>query len=332
MMKHKMIRIICALLILFSVGCRKKEEIPEPADTPVPAETAAPSPEAAEKTPVPSPSPEAEADKITYSEFLQENDAKASGDHFLVYEYPMRLEGREIYGWLYLPDDDRGSWPFVLVSHGFQGNYYHSSDKASRLADTGIAVYVFDFCGGSTYSRSSGDFYDMSVLTEKNDLSALLDAFAEYEFLEQENTFLLGESQGGAVSALLAAERPDDVAGLILFYPAFNIPAIGRELYGDMDHIPADPSAFGVPVGWRYFGDTIDMDIYSLISGYDKNVIILHGTDDTIVPYSFSEKALSVYRNALLEPFEHAVHGFSGEELDRACRLASEFIFQNTDS
>ena len=36
--------------------------------------------------------------------------------------------------------------------------------------------------------------------------------------------YLLGSSQGGLVSALLADECPEDFAGMVLFYPAFNIP------------------------------------------------------------------------------------------------------------
>ena len=329
-MKNRLAGILSVLLLFTAASCKVKEDEPAPGQSFIPENTATPVTEDTAE-PESSSDPKENTRTLSLSDFLEKNDAKASGDHFLVYEYPLDFGDRQIYGWLYLPDDGAENWPFTIVCHGFQGNYYGCSPIASRLADSGIAVYVFDFCGGSTYSRSSGDFYSMSLLTERDDLSALLDEFRTYDFLEKDRFFLLGESQGGAVSAITAAERPDDIAGLVLFYPAFNIPDIGRELYGDMDHIPPEPASFGLPVGWRYFGDTINMDIWSSIRGFEKDVLILHGSADTIVPLSYSEKASEVYQNARLEVFPDTEHGFTEEELDEACRMAAEMILDKNE-
>ena len=39
--------------------------------------------------------------------------------------------------------------------------------------------------------------------------------------MDEENIFLMGTSQGGAVSAITAAANKEEIKGAILLYPAF---------------------------------------------------------------------------------------------------------------
>ena len=43
---------------------------------------------------------------------------------------------------------------------------------------------------------------------------------------------------GGAVSAMVASERPADVAGLILLYPAFIIHDLAVKMFGSAENAP----------------------------------------------------------------------------------------------
>lgn len=46
------------------------------------------------------------------------------------------------------------------------------------------------------------------------------------------------------------------------------------------------------------------MDIYGEIAGFKNPVLIMHGTADNVVDYSYSEKANRVYENSELVAFE----------------------------
>ena len=70
----------------------------------------------------------------------------------------------------------------------------------------------------------------------------------------------------------------------------------------------------------------LDYDIYNAISEYEKDVLILHGDADSIVPLSYSEKALEVYSSARLEVFPGAGHGFHGEDAQRAINFMLEYL------
>ena len=67
-----------------------------------------------------------------------------------------------------------GKPPVIILSHGFLGNATHIVTYAEALAKIGYVVFTFDFNGGGPESTSSGKSVDMTVLTEKADLLAVI--------------------------------------------------------------------------------------------------------------------------------------------------------------
>lgn len=110
-----------------------------------------------------------------------------------------------IYGRLYTPEGETGRLPLVIFSHGFGGSYINLASYAEWMAQMGYMAYCFDFCGGSSYSRSDGSTTEMSVLTERADLEAIIEYFKTRDDVDASQITLAGASQGGFVSALTAA-------------------------------------------------------------------------------------------------------------------------------
>ena len=129
---------------------------------------------------------------------------------YQVYELNLEREGLKIFGNLLKPRGEE-QYPLMILSHGFGSSYRYTLQYARELVELGIACYVFDFCGGSMNSMSDGEMINMSVITEKNDLSTILDQLKMYDWVDQDKIYLMGESQGGLVSTLLASERSDEI-------------------------------------------------------------------------------------------------------------------------
>ena len=132
-----------------------------------------------------------------------------------------------IYGVACIPEAE-GRLPLVIFSHELGNNHEAGVRYAERLAAHGYAAYVFDFRGGSaggTQNRSDGSNSEMSELTEASDLSAVLDAAKLWPFVDSDNIFLLGGSQGGLVTLITGCERQDELAGTMLMYPALSAKA-----------------------------------------------------------------------------------------------------------
>jgi fermentation-respiration switch protein FrsA (DUF1100 family) len=79
-------------------------------------------------------------------------------------------------------------------------------------------------------------------------------------------------------------------------------------------------------LGRAYFEPLLNYDVYTDIAAYDKDVLLIHGDADSIVPLSYSERALKSYASARLEVLPGAGHGFSGEDANQAIRWMLEYL------
>ena len=233
----------------------------------------------------------------------------------------------QLYGELYLPQTEEKKLPVVICCHGFGNSYKRCKDDIGMsLAKSGIAAYCFDFYGGGEHTRSGGQMSEMSVFTEKKDLEYVIQKISILENIDPEKIFLLGQSQGGCVAAITAPEFKDCIRGLILYYPAFCIADDAQKQYSSIDEIPEITVHYKHKIGKEYYRDLLDYDIYENIADFDRPVLIMHGIDDKMVPFSYSKHAKEVYKNVSLIPFEGEGHGFSGKGKVKAAKYTYQFL------
>lgn len=235
-------------------------------------------------------------------------------------------DGNRIYGVIYIPRDAGEQMPAVIFSHGYGGNYRVGAQYAQALAEKGYVVYCFDFCGGSPGSRSDGSTLEMSVFTEQADLEAVIRMMQGLAFVDSSNLFLMGTSQGGAVSALAGAAHEEEIRGMVLLYPAFVLADEANRLFRSVDEISDTYHFMWMDVGRAYFEPLIGYDIYEDIGNYGRDVLLIHGDADSIVPLSYSERALEVYPSAELKVIDGGGHGFSGADAEEAIDYMLDYL------
>ena len=139
----------------------------------------------------------------------------------------------------------------------------------------------------------------MTVFTEKEDLLAVID------FVEQqkntESIFLFGASMGGLVSALCAEEYADRIQGMILLYPALCVADDWNNRFSSVDDIPEIHQVWEVPLGKCFFETLRGFDVFEHIGKFKKDVLIIHGDKDSIVPLEYSTQANKIYTNSKLQ-------------------------------
>ena len=252
----------------------------------------------------------------------------ANGDTDTVYtveETSFLRDGKHIYGKLLFPRGE-APLPLVILAHGFNGNCDKVEPYARAFAENGIAACVFDFIGGGEGSRSDGSILDMSVLTEAADLNAVIDSLKQREEFDPERVFLLGRSQGGFVAAYVAEERPQDICAMVLLFPGFVISDDMKALAPDPEEIPETVELMGATIGRIYLKDAMSVDIYEKMGNYPGDVLIFHGTADSIVPLSYSERAAAAFPSAELVTIEGADHGFTGDDNLYVTKRAVDFV------
>lgn len=233
--------------------------------------------------------------------------------------------GTHLYIDLRFPCQQKGEKsPVVIFSHTFGGNGTDNRRMQRILIAGGIAVCSFDFRGGSGYKsgRSRGDMRSMSVFTQKDDLDVVIDLVQEQEGIDPDRIYLLGASQGGFVSALVASNRPQDIRGLFLVYPAMCIPEEAKQRYSSLEEVPDEIELMGLKIGKTYYQYLLDYNFEEEIRKYKGKVFIFHGDQDEIADISYSKQAAKMYDNAKLYVMRGEGHGFS----KKVQRMLSRFI------
>lgn len=234
-------------------------------------------------------------------------------------------DGKNIFGKLYIPDTKAKTYPTVILSHGFNSIGDDMADIALTFAENGFLAYTFDYCGGSTRSHSDGKTTEMSIISEQNDLKAVIDMMSELDISDSRQIYLYGESQGGFVAALTAAEMPERIAAMILLYPAFCIPD---------QWLSKDPESMSKPFAFmgdmllskKFYDDVPRYDVYDRVSRYNSPVMIFHGDSDELVALSYSERLKTTFPNAKLKVIKGAGHGFYGDDREYVKRVAVDFF------
>lgn len=169
------------------------------------------------------------------------------------------------------------------------------------------------------------------MFTEQADLEAVIAMMQGLEYVDSENLFLMGTSQDGAVSAITGAAHQEEIRGMVLLYPAFLLAERVNELFQSVEDIPDTYFFLWMEVGRAYFEPLIGYDIYEEIAAYDRDVLMLHGDVDSIVPLSYSERALEVYPSAELKIISGGGHGFYGEDARQTIDYMLEYLEAHRD-
>jgi len=258
--------------------------------------------------------------------FRFQTPEKPSDPSFETKDITITSRGKKLFGVAVIPKGGPAKKPTVIMSHGYGGNCQGFYGQMAELGKAGYVCYAIDFQGGGRVSQSEGDSKEMSIFTERENLIDVIDAVRTWSFVDPENIFLVGESQGGCVSALTAPRVQDKIKAIALVYPALCIPDDAKALYKSPADIPEEINFMGLNIGKAYYENVIDFDIYSAISGFKKDVLIVHGDKDGLVNISYSRKALPLYDNVEFHVIPEGGHGFFGELKTMSNNYIADFL------
>ena len=140
--------------------------------------------------------------------------------------------GDHLQGYLYCPEQrEQGKkTPVVLFlhqyafNHGFAygyGSYLNTGNNSALfqyLIDNGFAVMAIDMLGFGSRIEEGSSFYDRFPCRSKmgqmiSDVDACIDAVSQFDFLDADKVFLLGNTIGGT-TALMAAALNEKITGV----------------------------------------------------------------------------------------------------------------------
>ncbi|MBB1124150.1 alpha/beta hydrolase [Limosilactobacillus albertensis] len=242
----------------------------------------------------------------------------------------IRYKDIKLVGHLYVPEHHEEQMPAVILSHGLGGDYTQMEPYAKALAKQGYLTYAYDFAGGSSNSASTGrNTRQMSVFTEEEDLTAVLNNIRQRSDVDASKVSLVGASQGGLVSALTASQHQREVHSLGLLYPAFSAGDEAQSRYSSINEVPQSVNLYGTEVGRPYYRRLLKTNVMNLATRYNGPTIIIHGSADRIVPVRYARQAAQKFPHAQLEIIKGANHDFPGSAEGKSIRMLDRFFEQH---
>ena len=221
--------------------------------------------------------------------------------------------------------------PMVMLCHGFSGR--KDGPMFELIADTlmmhGIASIRFDFNG---HGDSEGDFVDMTVPNEIEDAMKVYEYVRDLRYVS--DVAIVGHSQGGVVASMTAGKlEKGDIKAVALMAPAAVLrdDAIRGSTMG-ATYDPLDPPEFvnlfgSLKLGRNYITTAFSLPIYETAKAYQGPALIVHGTADRVVPYTYGERYHDIWPKSEIVILDAFDHGFS-QNIYRATDIVSKFLIK----
>ncbi len=225
-----------------------------------------------------------------------------------------------------------GKVPLVIICHGFSGHCQRPllNDLSSNIVAQGMATLRFDFNG---HGHSDGEFKNMTVLNEIDDLKDVIAWAQKQPWVE--NISLVGHSQGGVVVSMVSGELGEKTvkaevllaAAAVLRDDALRGNTMGAtydpwNFKGDYIELPHSPEAGALLLGKNYVETAIHLPIYETAANYTGPTLIVQGTHDQVVPYTYAERYKEKIKNSELRLVPDENHVFSKTQKDTSIMVA----------
>lgn len=178
--------------------------------------------------------------------------------------------GKTIHGWLF---EVPGATQAILFSHGNAGNLSSRIDLVSVLLQTGASVFVYDYEG---FGKSNGAPSTEGICA--NGLAAF-DYLVNEKMFSPQDIVVYGESLGAAVATYISSQR--ECGGIILQSGFSSLRRIALEIFPFLAVFPG------------FLWPSQKLDNLSLLKQKHAPLLIIHGVNDCVVPYSHAERLFS---------------------------------------
>lgn len=168
--------------------------------------------------------------------------------------------------------------PTIIYGHGNAELIDVWPQRFQELTSLGIGVLLVEFPG---YGRSEGSPSEASITAT---FIAAYDLLVAREEVDPSRIVLFGRSMGGGAIAALAAQRPS--AAMILHSTYTDVPSLTSRMY-----VPS-------------FLVLDRFDNRSVIESYPGPILIMHGTQDEVIPYEHGVELHRVAQNANLLTYD----------------------------
>ena len=215
----------------------------------------------------------------------------------------------------------------IIYVHGFKGfkDWGASNLIADYFANQGFLFLKFNFSHNGVTSKDPLDFIDLEAfgmnnyLIELKELGIVIDWLEASELnIQFSKLAVIGHSRGGGI-ALLRSAQDNRIKNTITWASVCDFESRFPEDVSEWKETGVKLILNGrtmqmMPLYYQFYQTFIDnkqlLDIPFQSQKIKQNVMIIHGTDDQVVPFSDAEFLLSLITNSTLVLIKNTGHTF----------------------
>ncbi len=204
--------------------------------------------------------------------FLKQNKDTIEFDYTIESVNFESSNGNTLNGWMIKPKNYIPTTT-LLHFHGNGGFILSQYQALTPLLKFGFQIFIFDYSG---YGFSEGKATRKNVLIDGNSALTYLKSRPD---IKNTRLVIYGQSLGGHLSAVVASQRQADIDGLVI-----------EGAFSSHKDIAAESAGI--------FGRMFVSEQYCAVKSirtYKKPVLVIHSTEDDIIPFEMGEK---IYANA----------------------------------
>ena len=207
------------------------------------------------------------------------------------------------------------NYDVAILAYGFVGMMDPKVNDllptlAQKLQNEGMATIRFDFNG---HGLSDGKLANMSIFNELEDYHAILQ-FAIHHLSGLNHLYLIGHSQGGVLSSMIAGYYPDKIDKLVIMSPAATLVDDARigtcmGINYNPNNIPKEIDFKDFKLNDWYFRTAKFINIFETAKAFRGPVLAIHGEQDQVVNNYVSRHYQAIYSNCKLYIIPESDHG-----------------------
>lgn len=213
------------------------------------------------------------------------------------------------------PVADAGTYPLVIISHGYPGNRYLMSHLAENIASKGYIVASIDHTDstyrtqaafGSTLRNRSLD--QIFVLDEMTRLNTDPNSFL-YGLVDTDNTAIIGYSMGGYGAVITAGGGVTEASVQYPFSPPFG--QLGIHQSGSDSHNALPDPRIKTAIAFAPWGRNFGFFDADTLAGIQIPMLFVAGSVDDVSLYEDGVRAIweeSINVDRALLTFDNANH------------------------
>ncbi|MBN1515494.1 alpha/beta fold hydrolase [Candidatus Sumerlaeota bacterium] len=189
--------------------------------------------------------------------------------------YFSNADGNRLHGFLLMPSGNEQPIATVVHAHGNAANVTNHFPLTLFLVENGYQVFCFDYRG---YGQSQGRITRKGA---QSDVKAAIDYVKSRDDVDPQRLLLFGQSLGGAMTIVEAANR-DDIRGIVIESTFTSYYAIARSVM--LRSIILAPLAPVLP----YLLLSPGLHPIDYVDELRAPVLFIHGTADNVIPCRMS--------------------------------------------